>query len=268
MSALGVNDTTLLPVDRYQCKFGEIEKLNCSNYTHWARNVRAFMRGEDSLKIVLREEEPAANNYTRWKEFQTRKGAAYALIFASCTSEIQEYISGIDEPADMWDTLLEKLDGAASRAGRTMIAMQFNQSKPEANQPIQSYIAKLLPYHRRLASTEQAISDEAFWSHLISTLPMAFNSFVDIVLHRAEGYTVENLISKIVEAEVTLQTRSKEQSSLNTSLTSGSALFASQEYPQGVPNRGNRFATRTNGRQSYRGNQRKRSGRQEPATCW
>jgi len=129
----------------------------------------------------------------------------------------------------MWDTLHEKLDGAASRAGRTMITRQFNQSKPEANQPIQSYIAKLLQHRRRLAGTEQAISDEAFSSHLISTLSMIFNSFVDIVLHQGEGYTVENLISNVVEVEATLQTRTKEQGSLNTSLTSGRALFASQE---------------------------------------
>ena len=60
------------------------------------------MRGEDCLKIVLREEEElSVNNYTRWKEFQTRKGAAYALIFASSTPEILEYISNIDERADM-----------------------------------------------------------------------------------------------------------------------------------------------------------------------
>ena len=264
-----MNDTTPLPMERYRCKFGEIEKLNSSNYTHWARNVRAFMRGEDCLKIVLREEEePSVNNYTRWKEYQSRKGAAYALIFASCTSEIQEYISSIDEPADMWDILHEKLDGAASRAGRTMIARQFNQSKPEANQPIQSYIAKLLQYRRRLSGTEQAISDEAFSSHLISTLPMIFNSFVDIVLHQPEGYSVENLISKVVEAEATLETRTKEQGSLNTSLTSGSALFTSHEYSPMGNNRGNRFTTRISGRNSYRGNQRRRSGRQDPATCW
>jgi len=168
----------------------------------------------------------------------------------------------------MWDILHEKLDGAASRAGRTMIARQFNQSKPEANQPIQSYIAKLLLYRRRLAGTKQAISDEALSSHLISTLPMVFNSFVDIVLHQAEGYSVENLISKVVEAEATLPTRTKEQGSLNTSLTSGSALFTSHEYSPAGSHRGNHLTSCMSGRHSYRGNQRSRSGRQEPATCW
>jgi len=83
---------------------------------------------------------------------------------------------------------------------------------------------------------------------------MIFNSFVDIVLHQAEGYTVENLISKVVEAEATLQTRTKEQGSLNTSLTSGSALLASQEYSPDRSNQGKRFPNRMSGRYGYRGN--------------
>jgi len=157
----------------------------------------------------------------------------------------------------MWYTLHTKLDGAASHAGRTMIAKQFNQSKPEANQPIQSYIPKLRQYRRRLTETEQAISDEAFSSHQISTLPMAFNSFVNIVLHQAERYTVENLVSKVVEAEATLETRTKEQGSLNTSLTSGSVLFASKENSSYRNYRANRFPSRTSGRHSYPGNQRR-----------
>jgi len=51
-----MNDTTPLPMERYRCKFEEMEKLNSSYYTYWARNVGAFMQGEDCLKIVLREE--------------------------------------------------------------------------------------------------------------------------------------------------------------------------------------------------------------------
>ena len=97
---------------------------------------------------------------------------------------------------------------------------------------------------------------------------MTLNSFIDIVLHQAEGYTVENLISKVVEAEATLETRTKEQGSLNTSLTSGSALFASHEDPHAAHNWGNCFSSCISGWHSYWGNQRKRSGQQEPATCW
>jgi len=184
MSALSINDTSPLLVDRYGCKFGEIEKLNTTNYTQWARNFRALRRGEDCLKIVLQaEDESSVNNYTQWKEFQSRKGTAYALIFAFCTPEIHEYISNIHKPADMWDTLHEKLDSAASHAGRTIIARQCNQSKPDANHPIQWYIVKLLQHRRCLAGTEQPISDEVFSFHLIWTVPIIFNSFGDVVLH-------------------------------------------------------------------------------------
>ncbi|RPA90524.1 hypothetical protein L873DRAFT_1625174, partial [Choiromyces venosus 120613-1] len=94
-----------------------------------------------------------------WKDFQTRKGAAYVPIFVSCTPEIQEYLSGLDEPADIRDQFREKLDTAVSHAGRTMIAGQFNQSKPEPNQPIQKCLSQLLQFRRCLAGTEQAISD-------------------------------------------------------------------------------------------------------------
>lgn len=160
------------------------------------------------------------------KDYQSRKGAAYAPIFASCTPEIQEYISGLDEPAEMWNKLHEKLDTTALQAARTVLARQFNQSKPDSTELIQKYLSKLLQFRRRLAGTEQAISDKAFSSHLISILPTSFNSFVDIILHQPDGYTVENLISKVIEAEATSNCRNNERTSLNTCITSRTALYA------------------------------------------
>ncbi|RPB00738.1 hypothetical protein L873DRAFT_1679418, partial [Choiromyces venosus 120613-1] len=133
------------------------------------------------------EEEPPITRYTQWKDFQTRKGTTYVVIFVSCMPEIQKDLSGQDGPADMWDQFREKLDTTASHAGCTMIARQFNQSKPEPNQPIQKCRSRLLQFCRRLAGTEQVISDEAFSSHLISRLPATFNSLVDIILHQPEG---------------------------------------------------------------------------------
>jgi len=110
-----------------------------TNFAQCVRNIRAFLRGENCLQIVLKEEaEPSADKYTKWKDSQSREGAAYALIFASCTPEIQENISGLDESADMWTKLREKLVTSASRAGQTMLPRQFSQSKPDPSQPIQS----------------------------------------------------------------------------------------------------------------------------------
>jgi len=266
-----------LPKERYRCKFGEIDKLSDINFPQWVRNIRAFLRGENCLQIVLeQEEEPPADEYTKWKDYQCRKGVAYALIFASCTPEIQEYITGLDEPADMWNRLHEKLDTTASRAGRTMLARQFNQSKPNPTEPIQKYLSKLLQLRRRLAGTEQAITDEAFSSHLISTLPASFNSFVDIILHQPDGYTMENLISKVIEAEATASSRNNEQTSSNTSTTSGTALYTTSMTTSGNfrkafrgGNRGGIGQVRGRGiigRARGRGNWK--GGHQEPISCW
>jgi len=81
-----------------------------------------------------------------------------------------------------------------------MLARQFNQSKPNPTDRIQKYFSKLLQLRRTLAGTEQAITDQAFASHLISILPVPFHSFVDIILHQPDGYTMENRISKVIEA--------------------------------------------------------------------
>jgi len=81
-----------------------------------------------------------------------------------------------------------------------------------------------LAIRRTLAGTDQAISEEAFTSHLFSTLPPAFNSFVDIILHQPGGVTIDSLISVIREAEVTMPNRESGYSSSNVINTTTSAL--------------------------------------------
>jgi len=266
-----------LPKERYRCELGEIDKLSDINFPQWVRNIRAFLRGENSRQIVLeQEEEPPADEYTKWKDYQSRNGVAYALIFVSCTSEIQEYIIGLDEAADMWNRLHEKLDTTASRAGRTMLARQFNQSKPNPTEPIQKYLSKLVQLHRRPAGTEQAITDEALSSHLISTLLASFNSFVDIILHQPDGDTMENLISKVIEAAATASSCNNEQTSSNTSITSGTVTDTTSITTSGNFRKASRGGNRGGigqvrgmgmiGQARARANWKR--GHQEPISCW
>jgi hypothetical protein len=75
-----------------------------------------------------------------------------------------------------------------------------------------------------LLGTEQAIGDEAFTSHIISNLPPEFNNFVDIVLPQTGGYTVDELIAKVLEVEATTNQRSNEMFNANAAATAGVAL--------------------------------------------
>jgi len=176
----------------------------------------------------------------------------------------------------MWKSLHEKLNTSGSRAGWTMLAREFNQSKPEPTEPIQNYLSKILQLRRKLGGTDQAISDEAFSSHLISTLPTSFNSFVDIVLHQPNAYTVENLISKVIEAEAKANSCNNEQTSLNTSITSGTALVTNSSTTSrsfkthfGRGNQGGSDYVRGGGIIGRgRGRGHWTAGGQEPISCW
>jgi len=209
----------------YRCEYGEIAKLDYGNYTQWSSNIQVSLRAINALDIVLGiEQAPPVNQRTAYNEFRLRSGKGFAMLYHSCHPDIREFINDEIEPAEAWTTLKAKFDNTASRAGRTLILRRFNQLRPKSGVQIQTYISQLLAIRRTLAGTDQAINEEAFTSHLISTLPPAFNSFVDIILHQPGGVTIDSLITMIREAEVTMQNRDSGYSSSNLINTITSAL--------------------------------------------
>jgi len=192
----------------YRCEYGEIAKLHYGNYTQWSSNIQVFLRAINALDIVLGiEQAPPVNQRTAYNEFRLSSGKGFAMLYYSCHPDIREFINDKIEPAQAWTTLKAKFDNTASRAGRTLILRRFNQLRPKSGVQIQTYISQLLAIRRTLAGTDQAINEEALTSHLISTLPPAFNSCVDIILHQPGGVTIDSLITMIREAEVTMQNR-------------------------------------------------------------
>jgi len=76
-----------------------------------------------------------------------------------------------------------------------------------------------------LTGTEEPLTDSAFISHLLMTLPASFDTFSDILLGLR---TVNKLIAKVKETEDTIRTRQVDYRSTNTSSTivNASALAA------------------------------------------
>jgi len=76
-----------------------------------------------------------------------------------------------------------------------------------------------------LTGTEKPITDSAFISHLLMTLPASFDTFSDILLGQRK---VDELIAKVKETEDTIRTRQVDYRSTNTSSTivNASALAA------------------------------------------
>ena len=187
-----------------------------------------FLQAEDSLEIILGMEELPEKHSESYAHYRKRQGKAVAMINAACHSPVKGFIKGKRNPKEMWDALTDNLDRVNTRSGRLMIKREFNTLRPK--QSITEYVHKLLECRTELQNSEQEISDEEFITHILTTLPSAFDSIVSIITHdkSAEGKTVDYVISTVLEADRAMESRKEEVgASTNTSgiLTTSNALI-------------------------------------------
>jgi len=135
----------------------------------------------------------------------------------------QEHVEDVEGARAMWDMLKEKFDSNNSRAGQLEVRRSFNQSRVQSGQTIENYVALLLRYRKTLAGTNNAISDETFKAHLLSTSPKDYDNYVDILMEQQDQHTIDSLVQRLLEREKTLQ--SQQGGNLSAS-ASASALTA------------------------------------------
>jgi len=195
--------------------------------------MEVILRAEDPFELTIgNEHAPPDNQRVQLGEYRRRKGKAIALIFGSCTTSAQQYLDGLTDPGEMWTLLAKKLNTVASRAGRMATLRQFSRSRPVLGKPITEYISTLLYFRDILSGTEEPITDSAFISHVLMTLPASFDTFSDILLGQR---TVDELIVKIKETEDTLNTRQADYrtTDMSRTLTAPKALTARAYTPRG-----------------------------------
>ena len=109
---------------------------------------------------------------------------------------------------------------------------QFSRARPVPGKPITEYLSTLLYFRDILSGTEEPITESAFISHVLITLPASFDTFSDILLGQR---TIDELIVKIKETEETLNTRQADYCTTNMSstLTSLKARTARAYPPRG-----------------------------------
>jgi len=179
----------------YRSKYGEFPKLNHLNYSQWRKHMEVILRAEDAFELTIgNENAPADNQRVQLAEYRRRKGKAIALIFGSCTTSAQQYLEGLTDPEEMWTLLGEKLNTVASRAGHMATLCQFSRARPVPGKAITEYISTLRYFWDLLSGTQEPITESAFISHVLMTLPATFDTFSDILLGQR---TVDELIVKI-----------------------------------------------------------------------
>ena len=175
-----------------------------------------------------------------------REGKALAIIYNSCTMITQQHVEDVEGARAMWDMLKDKFDSNNSCAGQLEVRRSFNQSRVQSGQTIENYIALLLRYRKTLAGTNNAITDETFKAHLLSTLPKYYDNYVDILMEQQDQHTIDSLVQRLLEREKTLQSRQGESTPASgaTSSPSGSALMVRHSRDLRSSNHGTALAHR------------------------
>jgi hypothetical protein len=195
MQSTNSNDTW------YQWKHGAIKKLDGTNYDDWKRSIRSALHVIDAFNIVTGDEQqPPAANGTAAKaaidSYRKRRALAAHLLSYTCTPNVQIHIRDLEDPKEIWDTLLTRLDFTASETGRAAILTKFLNTRPESGEKVGEYIARLQSYQAQLHGTEQAISDGLLKTRIYDTVPSQFKTLIINLRHQPD-ITVEKIIARL-----------------------------------------------------------------------
>jgi hypothetical protein len=186
---------------------GSFDRLTTSNYTSWSKNMRRLLKSLRAWNIVAGDEEepaaPAANASEKvtqkYKDYLDRKDDAALCIYNACSTSVRVHIYDIDDPAEMWDKLAERLDAARTAVGRQGIYQKFLAMKPAAGFPIGEYFSDLLELRNQLSGTPDEISDTAFRVHIFNTMPPVFE--VTLKFQDKPMASIETIMDVLMEDE-------------------------------------------------------------------
>ena len=207
-----MSESTDTEKDIFKHAKGTFSRLSTTNYTTWNRNMRRLLRSLMAWSIIDEGEEmppdaPAnapsttrREHETRQREYIQRTEDAATAIYNACSSDVRPYIDHLDNPADMWRILRERLDTAASSTGRQALYQAFTNLRPVPGKPIGDYFAELLRIRNEIAGTDEAIPDVAFRTHIYNTIPPIFE-MTGRIMACQPNLTAEQLIDALKEDE-------------------------------------------------------------------
>jgi len=207
---------------------GPIPLLDHLNYNKWQAGIVIHLKAIKVYGIVMGSVATpvsTVDNAGSALEFDSLEAKAIGAIHASCSESAKRYLTGCKSAKAMWDVLKERLNSATSVNGRLALRKQFRDCRPASGKPLSEFISKLHDLQQQLVGSEQAIDEETFKDQLLTSLPSAYNTLIEIILERESSYTMEDVIRKVLHAEMA-KARIDGAISTNSSLVSGDALLS------------------------------------------
>jgi len=158
-----------MPSNFYNSKYGNFEKLNKLNYLRWRDDITGVLMSMEAYEALTEQPPPNGNTAAAraaTAAYTTRRAKAVTAIRLSVTNEIRTLFEGNQNPVELWDILKKQFDSTASQAGRTKLNMEFYSIRPETNESITAYTARLKHYRQPLHGTEEEIPDRPHQPHI------------------------------------------------------------------------------------------------------
>jgi hypothetical protein len=194
-----------MSTETYMTDYGAMSKLTENNYPIWKGKARRVLIAMKAYDIVTGEEPlPVGVGKavrTQQCEWHKRANDALAFMYLSCSDEILPYISHIDDAAEMWEALKNRLDQAASTIGRMQILQKFTASRLREDETLTQYFTRLLDYRTQLIGTPEEISDSSLRTHIFTTLPEEFALVIKILEHQTPLPTAQQAMDTLLEDE-------------------------------------------------------------------
>ena len=219
----------------YRSKYaGEIPLLTDTNNNVWRNAITIHLQAIRASGHVLGTttpprsglSEPDPQSLEAFDSYYQLEAKAKGVILGLTSPAFRLYLTGMTTAKEMWTTLKDRLDKAASINGRLALRRQFLSASPVPGQPLGEFISRLHDIRLQLAGSEQRIDDASFKDKLLSSLPTSYNNLVEIIHKREAELSVEDVIRKVQQSEIA---KEMEVKSANTSLASGSALISSSQ---------------------------------------
>ena len=126
-------------------------------------------RAVDADYIITSEEHAPID--LDYRDYKKRASKAASIISLSYSCEIRPYLKSLQTPREMREALQARLDSTVTPIDRTGALRKFRAARPQKDEKINAYFARLREHCHQLAGTAEAISDEELRTHIYTTVP-------------------------------------------------------------------------------------------------
>jgi len=194
---------TPTPSDYFVTKAGSIPRLTHTNFAVWSNAIKYALIGTNTWDIVTGVEDVPQDGNVEYKEYYKRSNKAISILYGSITPSIQAYVAGVVDPAEMWSTICKTMDIVQNESGSTFMRDKFHHEVFNAQDTIDQYIGRILPYQDPLANTAQKLSNEDVITKLLTGLPAIYQVVKEIIFNQPDR-TITSVIAALRRhAEIT-----------------------------------------------------------------